>query len=508
MSPTPSHLLRVEGVNLDHFVFDTRDLSTVRGGSLMLLDAVREVESCLTAGKSLVRTLSRGASAGLFELATHDPAAVAKAVRQHLARAFPTATFVVDVTAATSSFRDDLETLLGANRLRQMRSSSLAVPPANTAARTPAACALDGLHPAGQNKARAGFAGEHSWRRHKYGRNRKQDFYQRETGLSNLPPFAGDFETIADGSRPLTGKLAVFYADGNRFGALQAKHCDTPARQMAWDKSIREKRAAFLRDFLRDEACKLEWRGTQDGDEKGEKCILFETLLWGGDEVMFVMPASLGWRFAAFFFEKMGGLDLAMAGEELPNLTLTHAASLVFCQHHAPIDRIKRLAKDQMADFAKSASRERDSLVVVALESFDHLGSDYSDAMRRRYRGLLPLENMILASRPGGSLGGHLRMIANNFARLRDSETFARSQLRGLVEDILRCPTPADAPQMAAFIQTKDGSGTPVWDPPRHFRKATKEEKALLHDALLPLFGGDPVTLWLQLEELRDYALT
>ena len=37
------YYLRVEGVNLAHFVYDTQDLSTVRGGSLLLLRAVDEV---------------------------------------------------------------------------------------------------------------------------------------------------------------------------------------------------------------------------------------------------------------------------------------------------------------------------------------------------------------------------------------------------------------------------------------------------------------------------------
>ena len=41
------YLLRIEGVNLNHFVFDTRDLSTVRGGSLLLLAAIPTAVSVL-----------------------------------------------------------------------------------------------------------------------------------------------------------------------------------------------------------------------------------------------------------------------------------------------------------------------------------------------------------------------------------------------------------------------------------------------------------------------------
>lgn len=41
---TARYLLRVEGVNLAHFVFDTRNLNGTRGGSLLLLDAIEEIK--------------------------------------------------------------------------------------------------------------------------------------------------------------------------------------------------------------------------------------------------------------------------------------------------------------------------------------------------------------------------------------------------------------------------------------------------------------------------------
>ncbi len=39
-------LLRVEGVNLDNFVYDTQGLNTARGGGLLLLDAIEMVRWC------------------------------------------------------------------------------------------------------------------------------------------------------------------------------------------------------------------------------------------------------------------------------------------------------------------------------------------------------------------------------------------------------------------------------------------------------------------------------
>lgn len=39
--------LRVEAVNLSHFINDTKDLSATRGGSLLLLEAMEEVEGII-----------------------------------------------------------------------------------------------------------------------------------------------------------------------------------------------------------------------------------------------------------------------------------------------------------------------------------------------------------------------------------------------------------------------------------------------------------------------------
>lgn len=513
----PAHYLRIEGVNLSAFVFDTRDLSTNRGGSLMLLDAVDKAREALGLGEDDPNILSRGASSGLFRI-EGEPEAAATKVRKALAREFPHATFVVDVI--TADFAKARESLLAANRWRQMQAATLAVPDAvtgNGAFPAKPACALDGLRPAdssmpapNRRDEEEAFISLPTHERREYGRTKKQDFYQDASGLTELPDFAHDFETISAGSKPLDGKLAVFYADGNGFGGIQARHCQSPDEQRNWDDLVRGARKEFLRSFLHDEIgvgdgkafdAESPWRGIQQNNrDKGKQCVRFETLLWGGDEFMFVMPAALGWRFAALFFDKMRGKSFA-------DETLTHAAALVFCQHHSPIHRLQRLAKEQMAEFAKGAKdengivvgRSRDSLMVVALESFDHLGTDFEKAMAKRYSETQPLEKMILAPVGGRALHEVLDSFAGGVANLRGSESFPRSQLRGLVGEML-----AKHDLSIGKLQSeKDANGNPK--PPRHFRNADDGARATLA-GLLPLFP-DPATLWLQLEELWDYAL-
>lgn len=509
------HYLRMEGVNLSAFIFNSRDLSSNRGAGLMLLEAAGVPGSVPGIGYD---ELSRGASSALAEVATDDPGGLARKVRDALDKEYPHATFVLDIASKGSDFRLAVENLIAANRWRQMQAASLSVPPVNAdGAGEQPACVLDGLgvgRHVNRNEKPGELVGEAAFRKREHGRKAKQKFYRSVvervqsrggedfTGLlADFPRFAAEFEEIAGNSGALGGKLAVFYADGNRFGSIQSGHCTTPDKQKAFDSYIREQREAFLASFLA-------WASPRDAwKSKESSCLRFETLLWGGDEMMFVMPAALGWSFAARFFEHFQSLNLSQAGE-FPDIPLTHAASLVYCQHHAPIDRIKRLAKDHLAEFAKSrkdlsgdaVGRRRNSLVTLVLESFDHLGTSFERAMEERYRDVMvPLDRMILADPAGEPLSSYLRAFARHLAALRGSETFPRGQLRGLVSAMLA--RPGEAARLAAFDET---AAAP--NPPRAFRNATSAEKALLYGSLLPLFG-DPATLWVQMEELWDYAL-
>ena len=55
------YLVRVEAVNFDNFINDTQDISTIRGGGLLVLDAAKEL-----AARAEMRGIYTGASTGLF----------------------------------------------------------------------------------------------------------------------------------------------------------------------------------------------------------------------------------------------------------------------------------------------------------------------------------------------------------------------------------------------------------------------------------------------------------
>ncbi|MBK6744819.1 MAG: hypothetical protein IPG66_18440 [Hydrogenophilales bacterium] len=117
------------------------------------------------------------------------------------------------------------------------------------------------------------------------------------------------------------------------------------------------------------------------------EAIRLEILLWGGDEMMFVVPAWKGWWLLDFFFSKSEDWE-APVGEQSDRLH--HAAGLVFCHHNAPIARVKHLAKN-LAELVKTTLGDdkpnRSGCAYLALESFDSVGLDLERYLDRTLLG-------------------------------------------------------------------------------------------------------------------------
>ena len=466
-------LLRIEAVNLKHFIGDTRDLSTIRGGGLMLLNSISSVENHLVThfGKQEVETVGKGASIGLFKISGQSSDLVEEEVRRFLHQDpdYSFATFVVDTKdmKAESEFAQTREMLQARNRFRQLREGSFSVAHLQDP-HASAPCEVEGRLPGSEGE----YKGENTLlvsksvkRRRDYGQKKKQQFYADlcpENGFQGS--FAGSFEAIVDGIQNLENKMAVFYADGNSFGKLQTD-CLSPSDSQNLDTTIRQKQTEFLQEILKWIDDTPAWKNA-DGEAR------FETLLWGGDEMMFVMPASRGWEFARRFFQFFQ--DFKWGDHQL-----THTAALTWCHYRSPIDRIRNLLQYDMAEFAKEQSRERDQLVFVALESFDHLGNGFETAMKKRYDGALKPGDMILQD---SDLGARLKAFGEIIETLHLCSEFPRSQLRRRVQRYLHEVEPDKDP----------------------FRNVSKEVKSKLQDlaSIIP----DEKRRWFLLEELWDYA--
>jgi hypothetical protein len=215
--------------------------------------------------------------------------------------------------------------------------------------------------------------------RRTYGQEQKQKFYADVVGRKIETPFAWDFEDIGGAGRErgnVANKMAVIYVDGNGFGQMQSELCTNPDTQRKFDRELKQHRREFLKTFLEQHVL-----SDPDGPfvrrHDGARCYRMETLLWGGDEFMLVVPAWRGWEALQYFFGVAQGWTLLAT-------RVTHAAGLVFCSYKAPIHRVAGIAR-QLCEHAKR-ERNRNLFAYQVLESFDVVPSEFDE-----YRqGLVP----------------------------------------------------------------------------------------------------------------------
>ena len=539
-------LLRIEGVNLDEFVFDTQDLSTIRGGGLLLLDVAREVQRYLesTLKDYLVpggiRVISIGGSIGLFAVDLADVTRASE-LRNRLEEEinrhdeFGQATVVIDVEPMARNFIAARERTLAANRWRQMRAPTQVLSARSMEPVRNEVCRLDGISPAVVRRNIKGGTeqplGQSVDIRRKAGNEEKRIWFYKREGWSDLPDrsrdgeklsFAWSFDHIAidgTGSVPrLDGKMAVIYLDGNGFSKIQdyfitERPDQGEERQRQFDETLRANRSRMLERLLRSitdgtisrtgpwlERAKV---GGQSPDKR-DLCRL-ETLLWGGDEIIWVVPAWKGWEVVAQIFDRKQPVDSLPVGDpptgeigagEPQDLrpdwtvrrpdgtvfrTLTHAAGVVFCHHNAPIRRIKALARE-LAGLAKNFDRTRNLVAYQVLESFDHVGRDLDEYRRENCPPGIQPEQLLLA---GESMAG----AQSGAIELFRTEALPMRRLRGIGAAIQA----GDAGEIERLIEAA-----------RAVTK-TKCPDALDHlDQTIAGLGGGPAA-WLHLLELRDY---
>ena len=422
------YLLRAEAINIYGGVLDTDQLSVVRGSGLLLREAIRQIakpdDATLKAKIGTVQSwkpISQGASIGLFRFESPTPdhaSAVRQAVIDFLNNhaQFRLFTFVVAVTPwpESESFSIASERLLTDIRCQQQRQPSLAFDPAVDQYEDKPACAWNRMRPANpanevERDPETVVLSESVYQRYLYGRSAKKAdetstplarFYQEETSdadaevkrLLDTVKFAHDFHQIAHAPDlgTLSDKLAVFYADGNRFSRIVRELADETELH-GFDQDLRDKRKKLLTGLLR-------WADATPGMRRGKRGLRFEVLLWGGDEIMVVVPAWCGAALLAQFFALTAGWQpkipethrASLQHDNKPALTadgyMTHAAGLVFCHTKTPIARIRALA-NELADRAKDALGASVANVyeVAALESIDYPAEALDDYYRHRF---------------------------------------------------------------------------------------------------------------------------
>ena len=479
---TTKYYLQVEAVNLDAFVYDTNDISTIRGGSFVLREAIRQ-----HAARFLVKRgfepVATAASVGLFYYQGElDEDGIIRELMQELeSYTQGHATFQAAVEPATGTFEEIRQRLQAKIRRQQMRFPTVRVPAFEP---TEQEGYLDGWRPGvvpyrvDPNVKRAKISRATEFRRQE-GRRLKQDVFREVLGDGVLTPgqwrVVRDLEELARhrDKGVLDGKMALITLDGNGFGQIRRDRCTTRAKRHAFDQMVQnEVLTPFLQALLH--------RALNDADfqtqSEGKKALRLEVLLWGGDEITLVVPAWKGLETLALFY------DIARE-KQFEGAPLTYRSALVFCHHNAPILPMRNLAH-QLLDVAKDhiASRASGNAVhYLVLESFDVLGMPLNSFIAQHYH------------EDGGPVYAHLLLDGENMASLG-------SNLR----QIVRHGSKGRAIDVASMLRS--GKLTDVEELTDAFVAAMEpEQQTRVRQAVRAVLAGHPQR-WYLISDLWDYA--
>lgn len=348
----PKYYIHAEAFNLNHVVYDTHDISAIRGGSFMLLDAVKSLPEAIGGLEPIATAASKGVFA--YEDSGNLSAQWTGMVQQVLRTLHDAtggqATFLVAVEKdIPNDFPLVLAHLEAKVRRQQWRMPTIVVPPFED---TNQECYLDGWRPGvvsynvDRDVIGARISEAADFRR-RVGREIKQHLFSKllndQTYTDDL--VAKDLGKLATDPHKgiLNGKIALIQVDGNSFGRIRNKICDTAPKRKEFDEAIQEGcRNVFLRELL------INARSDPDFQviDCGKSALRIELLLWGGDEFTLVVPAWKGLEVLERFYRIADGLKF----EGVP---MTHRAVVIFCHHDAPILQIRRLA-ERLLDITKN----------------------------------------------------------------------------------------------------------------------------------------------------------
>ena len=370
-------LFRIEGCNFGSTLYDTGDLSTIRGASRAYLQIPRMWPNLLASALGKIETVVVGASDEIYRAETEAAAdkftellgvAIQNAGGNSAADFLPFLSFTYAAVIESASYKDDVRKLVALCRSRQLQQLTVDVPPPADGARIP--CHVDRKRPAallydmpdGQQDVSLSVA-----KRREYGRTTRSRFYRDELGQQDAVEVIDCFQDLVTDYREkkpisapkglapaLQNKIAVVYMDGNKFTAIRENVVFQTAqgaksRHREFSEFVRKARASMLRDLLTRLKHRPEMWHT---NKRGEKELRFETLLWGGDEALFVLPA---WAL----FEALPTLAAALDNRKLwthGDHFLSHATGIVICNAKTPITVAKSLA-ESIANAAKELSK-------------------------------------------------------------------------------------------------------------------------------------------------------
>ena len=423
------YYLRIEAVNLDYSIYDTHDISTIRGGSFMLHCAFKDI----SLENSEIIDLGSAASVGLFKaklLDDSNPTEIACKIVHEIEEKVPFGTFVYAISPVSfqKSFSHQIQELTAECRLQQYQSLSFILPDEKN---SNTFCQFDGLRPAVNIVMKGNEPKNISNEvliRQQRGKTLRNKLFTSLSNTSDLldssildfeSPFVNDLESLTKhpSAGKLDGKMAFIYIDGNRFGKIRDKLCTTEENYLEFQRKIQ--------DDLRFPAFKNIIRSAQNSvndsflvkTNNNKNQIRLETLLWGGDEIEWVVPSWQALNVLEIFFNSTS------RNEFFHNINLTHSVGVVFCHHNVPILQIRHyahrlcdLAKQDITSEVDAINNDDNRIAFLNMTSFDMISGDIISFLEDYY-GPISAKSMIIKSNEITKLKNNLSIIKRIFPR-------------------------------------------------------------------------------------------
>ena len=469
-----NYLFRVEAVNLVPTVYDTSDISTIRGGGFYLLDRVSSLADSQVYRTQEEKKITEGASSAVFRFQLESDDAAEQRRKELLEDLFRRKNgekpiremmFMVEYVKESDDSKDfasDMAKLLGKIRLAQMQSPSVRIfedtlePGLDKKDTRLGFDKLNRVLPAHTDDGGKDEISNFTYERREQGKDLRKRIYRKllEKRYPAIKDYAftDDLENLCkDHSQGnLDGKMAFIYIDGNKFGALQRSFSET--QLMEYDGKLQGFKEKFLEEVIK-------LAEEHPAFKKNDRTIRLETLLWGGDEIKMIVPAWMGWEVASCFFRVADDRKMTMpagtahengpahvAGEvsddpetKMPAETppcgkdgvceLTYAMGLVFAHHKNPIRNVDEIAAD-LADCVKEELKEQaknrpegapkpvydrargNRMHYMVLESLETLPTGYGEFAKKYYKA-----DSAAAVLSHGDMG-NLRKLARDLSRI------------------------------------------------------------------------------------------
>jgi hypothetical protein len=367
--------LWVEGIDFSDFIDDTSQLSIIRGSSLALSELGNHIDGV---GKPLFS----GASSALFlsdEVGTLNTQGAGRALKrmrlvhgfgdhEDEARAIRIAAARARFAQVTGKFpREEVEKSASMCALTRRLAGSQIVKDLTKDQINRLNLGLDAEKPTISSSLSAQD-------RREYGKLARSKFLQSRSEFDDLHglEFTSDLHELAQPSRSMgalplsvSGRMALFYADGNDFSSIRRTLGGSAADLANFSKDVNNiviGRALksiinHLKKGAEDESLGTTVHKAKEAAQQHR--LRFELLVCGGDEFCFIAPAWLGLELAQIFFSSVA--DANHCGH-----ALTFKAGLVFANSKSPIKPLRRAA-EALADRAKIG--EQNTIAIHAFES-------------------------------------------------------------------------------------------------------------------------------------------